>query len=327
MNTIPASVLNRARAYLSKIPGAVSGADGHRQTFVAACALARFGISQSEAWPMLSSWNLTCQPPWSESDLQHKLNDAFRKSKLLPRFAESNSRQPTHDDLTPEQNRARWPQFKNPKAKDLHQIGELRNIGDDGLALAVQRGLLHCADYGGQRCWIVTDASRVNAQARRLNGQPFARQDGTTAKALTLPGSRASWPVGLGEAESFRNVMLVEGGPDLLAAHHFITVEEKDFTCCAVAMLGSSQRIPESCLPLFAGKHVRIFPHVDTSGQKAAAQWAKALTPVAAQVDVFCFDGLRRVDGVPVKDLNDLFWINADDFENEREIWNLCPAS
>lgn len=315
----------RARSYLNAIPGAVSGAAGHAATFSAACVLVRFGLSQSEAWTLLLEYNARCLPPWPESDLKHKLTDAFRVARPDPRFIESQRGQ-GQEQVTPEQKRARWPKFETPTKLELHQIGELRNIGADGLALAVRRGLLRCADYFGARCWIVTDTTGYNAQARRLDGLPFGKRDGTSAKALTLPGSTASWPVGLNELEPFQSVMLCEGGPDLLAAHHFITVEERDFTCCSVAMLGASNRIPESALPKFAGKQVRIFPHCDIAGKQAAGRWAKALLTVTARADVFSLDGLRRVDEQPVKDLNDLCSIHADDFENDRELWNLCPA-
>ena len=249
----------------------------------------------------------------------------LRPSDLFQQKAERRKGSPPSQDLTPEQKRGRWPRFENPTPLELHRIGELRNIGEDGLRLAVKRGLLRCADYKSERCWLVTDEARFNAQARRLDGQPF-KHDGTDKKTLTLPGSKASWPVGLNEIEPFHNVMLVEGGPDLLAAHQFITVEECDVDCCAVAVLGASQLLSKSVLARFTGKHVRIFPHVDASGRKAAVEWARALLPVAAHVDVFSFDGLRRLDEQPVNDLNDLCSIHADDFETEKELWNLCPA-
>lgn len=73
------NTLARARVYLSRIPGAVSGANGHAQTFAAACALVRFGLPESDQWMLLSEYNLTCKPPWSEKDLRHKLDDARKK--------------------------------------------------------------------------------------------------------------------------------------------------------------------------------------------------------------------------------------------------------
>jgi P4 family phage/plasmid primase-like protien len=71
----------RARAYLDKVPPAVSGQGGHDQTFTAACALVLgFDLSVEDALPLLQQWNNTCQPPWSEKELRHKLLDADKKT-------------------------------------------------------------------------------------------------------------------------------------------------------------------------------------------------------------------------------------------------------
>lgn len=76
----PEAVVERARKYLAKMPGAVSGQRGHDATFRAACVLVLgFGLSQVQALPLLSEWGQTCQPPWSERDLLHKLADAAKK--------------------------------------------------------------------------------------------------------------------------------------------------------------------------------------------------------------------------------------------------------
>lgn len=79
----PADVMvRRARAYLANIEGAVSGQRGHDRTFRVACVLSRkFGLSFEEAWPLFLEWNLTCEPPWSEGELKHKLDDALKKAR------------------------------------------------------------------------------------------------------------------------------------------------------------------------------------------------------------------------------------------------------
>jgi len=66
---------------------------------------------------------------------------------------------------------------------------------------------------------IITDAARVNAQAGRMDGQCWNHLAGNP-KAWTLPGSWASWPIGITEARDFRAIALCEGGPDFLAAHY-----------------------------------------------------------------------------------------------------------
>lgn len=76
----PDSVIERARKYLAKLPGAVSGQFGHDTTFHAACILILgFGLANDQAYPLLSEWNQTCQPPWGERDLRRKLAEAAKQ--------------------------------------------------------------------------------------------------------------------------------------------------------------------------------------------------------------------------------------------------------
>ncbi|HNQ90940.1 MAG TPA: primase C-terminal domain-containing protein [Verrucomicrobiota bacterium] len=69
--------VQRARAYLAKLPPAVSGAGGHNATFRAACWLVRFGLSDAEAIELLREYNSRCSPPWTEAELRHKLQNAM----------------------------------------------------------------------------------------------------------------------------------------------------------------------------------------------------------------------------------------------------------
>ncbi|MFN7341388.1 MAG: AAA family ATPase [Opitutia bacterium] len=76
-----------ARAYLAKLPAAVSGQGGHPATYRAASILAHgFDLPYDDAWGLLQEWNAThCSPPWSERDLRHKLNDAYVKPHTRPK--------------------------------------------------------------------------------------------------------------------------------------------------------------------------------------------------------------------------------------------------
>lgn len=71
----------RARAYLATIEGAVAGQRGHDRTFRAACVLVqKFGLSFEQAFPLLKEWSdCSCEPPWSDAELEHKLLDALRR--------------------------------------------------------------------------------------------------------------------------------------------------------------------------------------------------------------------------------------------------------
>ena len=207
--------------------------------------------------------------------------------------------------------------------RDAHfaALAKLRGLSVESVAAASGRGLLRFGEYRGHVAWFITDKSRLVAQARRLDGLPWAEG----VKAWTLPGSKAAWPVGILEAAAFPVVALCEGGPDLLAAFHFILLENRAAEVAPVAMLGAAARIHAEALPLFAGKRVRIFRHTDAAGDKAANQWMNQLSEAGADVDAFALDGLTRADGQPVNDLNDLAQISADDFAAHPCLHSLFP--
>ena len=179
--------------------------------------------------------------------------------------------------------------------------------------------MLYFATLKGHRAFVLTDDARLAAQARRLDGQ---RWEHIGAKAWTLPGSWAAWPVGLGTGAAYPSFTLCEGGPDLLAALHFIHKAGAETLVFPLALLGASQRIHEDALPILAGKRVRIFPHADPAGTKAANRWAAQLEAVGADVDCFSFAGLRKADGSPVGDLNDATQIHPED---AHELEGLLP--
>jgi len=74
------SVVERARRYMEQVDPSVSGQRGHDVAFRAACALVLgFGLSTEEAFPLFAEWNQKCLPPWSEKELQHKLDSANKQ--------------------------------------------------------------------------------------------------------------------------------------------------------------------------------------------------------------------------------------------------------
>lgn len=75
------AVIDRARKYLAKLPGAVSGSSGHAATFHAACVLVKgFELPTQDTMELLREFNERCEPPWTEHELQHKIDDAARAS-------------------------------------------------------------------------------------------------------------------------------------------------------------------------------------------------------------------------------------------------------
>ncbi len=208
--------------------------------------------------------------------------------------------------------RALWPAFEVPAPAEIEKIAKLRGISLQGVGLAAKMGLLFCADSTEGRAWLITDSRRVSAQARRLYGQ---RTGGH--KARSLPGSIGAWPIGLREARDFPAVALLEGGPDLLAAFHLAWCGGRENIIALVAILGASNRISEGALALFAGKQVRVFPHMDAHGKKAGERWARQLQAVDVAVDGYSFEGLPRADGSPVGDLNDFVHVWPEQWGDE----------
>lgn len=203
---------------------------------------------------------------------------------------------------------------------DLQRLATLRKVSFAACALARSVGLLRIATVKGHRAWIITDSEGVNAQARRLDGGTWEHLDG--AKSYTLPGCWAGWPIGAKIGREYPAFVLVEGGPDLLAALHFIDAGRDLVTAFPVAMLGAKQRIPDDALPTFAGKRVRIFPHNDEPGRAGAEGWARQLEAVSADVDCFSLAGLRKASGEPIGDLNDCTSIHPED---ARQLEGMLP--
>jgi hypothetical protein len=76
--------VKRARAYVAKMPEAVSGNCGHTALFRAAVALVKsFKLSDDLAFEILSSeYNHRCAPPFPDKELRRKIAQAHRARKF-----------------------------------------------------------------------------------------------------------------------------------------------------------------------------------------------------------------------------------------------------
>jgi replicative DNA helicase len=76
--------VRRCLAYLEEVPGAVSGEGGHNHTFYVAFLIVRgFAVPLDEAMEVFQEWNEKCAPPWTEKELQHKLEDSLKRCTSL----------------------------------------------------------------------------------------------------------------------------------------------------------------------------------------------------------------------------------------------------
>jgi hypothetical protein len=211
------------------------------------------------------------------------------------------------------------PPMRRGTAAELEALANLRAVSLAACLLADGAGVLRFAMWKGKPAWIVTDSEAVNGQARRMDGKPWEE---IGAKAQTLPGSWASWPIGAAMGANYSAFILCEGGPDLLAGLHFIHDAGREADCFPVAMLGAGMEVHPDALEIFTGRRVRIMPHFDAAGRAAAERWAAQLATVGADVDCADFSGLHKADGSPIKDLNDCTSIHADD---AKELEGLLP--
>jgi hypothetical protein len=216
----------------------------------------------------------------------------------------------------------RIPELEKPSYDDLRAIKIQRQLPFiAGMEVAVNRGLLWTAkvyDQGQEwPCWVMTDDSRRNAQARRLDGQPFG-PEGATFKAKTLPGCEKAWPIGAANIGDAPNVILTEGMPDALAAVSLgWYVRDGDIADLGFAcVVGAAGELSPDSMTRFAGRNVRIVFDQDEAGMDAAARWGAQLREAGAHVDGFSLAGLSKQDGTPAKDLNDVTYLVSDDGDN-----------
>ena len=169
--------------YLRHVPGAVSGQGGHNHTYrVAMICVEGFGLSKVEAMPLMELWNGTCQPPWSDHDLDRKVNEAIKNADpaRIGRLLRSNPK--LEQTVAIPQNQG--PENKtDASAADLIRLGKTMQWIWPGW---IQRGALVsiAAEPGTGKTRFVADLIR-----RIVNGEPWP--DG---HAPTLPaGGKIMW--------------------------------------------------------------------------------------------------------------------------------------
>jgi len=199
------------------------------------------------------------------------------------------------------------------KPFQVNAIAGSRGIDVRAVLLAQKMETVAIGWVCGFSSWILTDSSRMCAEARRIDREPFpATPKLGIRKAHTIAGSKKNWPVGVLPSIKYREfelIGMVEGGPDYLALLHF-AIRQNRKGILPVAMLGRAQGlrgIHRASLEYFRNKRVRIYPHDDQDARSydAAARWARELRLMDARVDFFTFEGITKSNGGRCKDLND----------------------
>lgn len=74
------NVVDRVSNYVVQMSPSVSRHGGHDKLFSAACKTVELGCSRAEARLVIeTAFNPRCLPPWSQRDIEHKLDDAFEE--------------------------------------------------------------------------------------------------------------------------------------------------------------------------------------------------------------------------------------------------------
>ena len=169
------------------------------------------------------------------------------------------------------------------------------------------------AEIEGQCCFIIHEGTF--AQARRLDGVPFTRGDGTRIKAKNLPGSEGAF-IGQRWLGDTQHVLLVEGVIGLmeaLAAFALVNMTESWSILAATSASSRFARDP-ALLARLTGRHVRIVPDADEAGMNAAASWLADLEAAGARADAVALP-----DGF--KDLGEIIAARESHLETLNEIF------
>jgi hypothetical protein len=269
MNTATLPAFVRARAYIGKMSGAVSGNNGSDQTFAVACALVRFGLTQAEAWTLLLEYNARCTPPWTERELQHKLADAFNRARpgafgsaSLPRYP--TAPKPAIDPVTGIENFLRGFRVNEVEIWEESPI----RPPDDGTQDAVC--LLETLYQPGERVNFVTAYATATKADGTIKANPTSYGETVERDALIARWRKCAMPRSAAGGWLRMNPMDGKGTEDAnVTAYRFALVE------CDAAPLDLQ-------LSLFAKIKLPIAA-ILTSGGRSLHAWVKVDAPTLAE--------------------------------------------
>ncbi|MGJ3242170.1 MAG: CHC2 zinc finger domain-containing protein [Opitutales bacterium] len=172
------------------------------------------------------------------------------------------------------------------------------------------RGFLRFCDHEDGLVWVVLDETFRNLQMRRIDGMHLPVGDDRSVKAKTWPGSQARFPLGVKQIQPGSHILLVEGGPDLLAASvlvHQRIPKRSRRRFSYLAFLGAGQTGEGIDLPDCSGVQATLFQHTDQAGKGAVARWSALLADHGcSDLVTFRFRGMTQPQGPNIKDLADM---------------------
>lgn len=249
------NTLERARAYISEIPGAIAGSGGHTQTYKVALVLVQdFGLSDAEALALLREWNATCSPPWDEADLLHKIADARKNLDPAKVGCKAGGGERTGQTYT----------------DAVHQFRDIRSFTMDAMrTLGAEAAGYEVHTPERNERGEVTATNR-----RRGDNKPFDSGDKSLCKKGGKRGLFMPWPLPADDP-----VLVVEGLPDALRA---ITAGHK--TVIGLPNAKPGRKLLEGLARLLAGRDVVICPDPGQAGRESLAQVGRFLANAGCRV-------------------------------------------
>lgn len=188
------SMVQRASAYLAAMPPAISGQGGHSRTYAAATALVHgFGLSQPTATRLLKDeYNSRCEPPWSDTDLLHKVSDAASKQHDKPYGWLRDQRIDAQADR-------RTDDVIGVESQSMRTLRPCTDLGNaERLADAYSDRIRFCPDMGQWFEWDGKRWSKCTDGVPRYLAAKLARTIGDEARFATDPSDqreRSAWAV------------------------------------------------------------------------------------------------------------------------------------
>lgn len=304
------TIQERARNYIAPIQS-ISGSGGHAAAYTAAVALVRgYDLPDEIALSILTEWNQSnATPPWSESDMRHKISQAAKSDRPAGYLLVSKSSNPWHPGTPTGEGagkfpfsgaskafkRQQWPRFRLGTDDEIRIVADLRKIHPGIPWLAQKYGFLRfTASSSGDACFVLAEGAL--AQVRRMDGLPFTKADGTTIKSRNLPGSEGKW-LGISLLERHRHApaLIVEGLIAWMEAAEAITrlVFPKPVArgthrqWVPLAALSASVKLEARELALLSGRKVIIARDRGSAGADAAVSWRASLAEIGVAAHIW----------------------------------------
>ncbi len=149
----------RCRAYVSRMPPAISGSGGHNATIDVVRACAGFALDESRTLDILREYNQRCQPEWGEKELAHKASYVGKFRKYAPGYILDKSQ-----DWEPQRAAARVAMPAPDNCKAEARDNAAREANEKPTAADPLRGLKHLSKVAvhGKARFIALASEPVN---------------------------------------------------------------------------------------------------------------------------------------------------------------------